>query len=469
MAKVALINSNRMQPPISPIGLEYVAEAVHAAGHKVYILDLCWPNDWQAAIHEFFSNNEYGLIGITLRNTDDCFMSSRKSFIRLFFDMVQHIRSCSNAPIIAGGPGFSTMPEAIMQSGHLDAGVWGDGEFVFPKIAERIEQRVEWHDLPNLIVSNNGNCLTNQRELYPLDTLPPMKRQWVDNVRYFNQGGQLGIETKRGCPCQCTYCADPIAKGKQLRLRPPSDVVDELQNMLGQGIDHFHTCDSEFNLPIRHAGELCDEIIRRGLGDSLRWYAYCAPKPFTSELAHKMRQAGCVGINFGADHGDHTMLKRLRRAFSPQDIIDTVTMCHNAGIVVMLDLLLGTPGENGDSIKKTIDVMKRSKAEKIGVSLGVRLYPHTEITDEILKENAELNPSEVNNLYNPAFYIDKTIETEAPKIIRDAIGDDPRFFFSDPTCADKDYNYNDNTILTNAIQNGYRGAYWDILRRLQDQ
>lgn len=469
MAKVALINSNRMQPPISPIGLEYVAEAVHAAGHKVHILDLCWPDDWQAAIHDFFSDIEYDLIGITLRNTDDCFMSSRQSFIQLFVDMVQHVRSCSDAPIIAGGPGFSTMPEAIMQLGHLDAGVWGDGEFVFPQIAERIDQRTKWHDLPNLIVSNNGNCITNQRELYPLDTLPPMKRLWMDNVRYFNQGGQLGIETKRGCPCQCTYCADPIAKGKQLRLRPPSDVVNELQSMLGQGIDHFHTCDSEFNLPIRHARELCDEIIRRGLGDSMRWYAYCAPKPFTSELAQKMRKAGCVGINFGADHGDQTMLKRLRRAFSPQDIIDTVTMCQNAGIVVMLDLLLGTPGENSDSIQQTIEVMKRSKAEKIGVSLGVRLYPHTEITDEILKENAKLNPSEVNNLYNPAFYIDKAIEMEAPGIIRNAIGVDPRFFFSDPTCADKDYNYNDNTILTNAIQNGYRGAYWDILRRLQDQ
>jgi len=30
---VALVNTNRIKPPIAPIGLEYVAEAINAAGH----------------------------------------------------------------------------------------------------------------------------------------------------------------------------------------------------------------------------------------------------------------------------------------------------------------------------------------------------------------------------------------------------------------------------------------------------
>ena len=51
------------------------------------------------------------------------------------------------------------------------------------------------------------------------------------------------------------------------------------------GIDHVHTCDSEFNIPADHALAVCREIVRRGLGGRLRWYAYCAPLPFTAELA----------------------------------------------------------------------------------------------------------------------------------------------------------------------------------------
>ena len=31
--------------------------------------------------------------------------------------------------------------------------------------------------------------------------------------------------------------------------------------------------------------------------------------------------------------------------------------------------------------------------------------------------------------------------------------------------ADKNYNYNDNSVLSQAIQSGERGAYWDILRK----
>jgi len=43
--RVALVNTNRMKPPIAPIGLEYVAEALGAAGHRVEVLDLCWADE----------------------------------------------------------------------------------------------------------------------------------------------------------------------------------------------------------------------------------------------------------------------------------------------------------------------------------------------------------------------------------------------------------------------------------------
>ncbi len=49
------------------------------------------------------------------------------------------------------------------------------------------------------------------------------------------------------------------------------------------------------------------------------------------------------------------------------------------------------------------------------------------------------------------------------------IGGDGRFLFFDPSNPSSNYNYNANELLQNAISDGYRGAYWDILRRLQDK
>lgn len=39
---MALVNTNRIMPPISSLELEYVAETLFAVGHEVSILDLCW-------------------------------------------------------------------------------------------------------------------------------------------------------------------------------------------------------------------------------------------------------------------------------------------------------------------------------------------------------------------------------------------------------------------------------------------
>ena len=132
--RVALVNPNRIKPPISPLGLEYVAEGLLAAGHEVNILDLCWEEQQEKAIPAFFNVQEYGLVGISIRNTDDCSFATRESFLPGFSTIVETIRKHSGAPIVAGGVGFSVMPEAVMAITGVDAGVVGDGEFTLTEI-----------------------------------------------------------------------------------------------------------------------------------------------------------------------------------------------------------------------------------------------------------------------------------------------------------------------------------------------
>jgi radical SAM superfamily enzyme YgiQ (UPF0313 family) len=98
------------------------------------------------------------------------------------------------------------------------------------------------------------------------------------------------IETKRGCGEKCIYCPEPLVKGRKCRMRQPEYVVDEIQSLLQSGVAHFHTCDSEFNLPIEHAKMVCREIIKRGLGDKIQWYVYASPTPFSEELMRLMKR-----------------------------------------------------------------------------------------------------------------------------------------------------------------------------------
>jgi radical SAM superfamily enzyme YgiQ (UPF0313 family) len=464
---VALVNTNRIQPPIAPIGLEYVAEALNAAGHTVELLDLCWVDDVDAAIASFFGGTHFDLIGVTLRNTDDSAFTSCQSFLGPLADVVNTIREHTDGLIVLGGVGFSIMPELVLDLCGADAGVWGDGEFTFPELANRIEGNQGWLDLPNLVWRRDGKWRRNPPAMRSLVDLPPMSRSWIDNRRYFHEGGQAGFETKRGCPGRCIYCADPLAKGKEVRTRPPKAVVDELERLYEQGIDHLHTCDCEFNLSERHVRELCEEIVRRDLGDKLRWYAYCSPVPFSPQLAGLMRRAGCVGINFGADNGDAEMLRRLRRDFMPDDILNAARSCKEASLAVMFDLLLGAPGETRESLVRSVELMRRAEPDQVGVSLGVRVYEGTALADLVKRGNLREGLGGRDDPWEPLFFIEPGVAPFAFGLLDELVGDDRRFFFFDPSRPDINYNYNANQRIADAIREGYRGAYWDILRRYE--
>jgi hypothetical protein len=58
--RVALVNTNRMQPTVAPIGLDYLAEALQASGHEAILLDLCWEPDPKSAIKSFFKSPDFG-------------------------------------------------------------------------------------------------------------------------------------------------------------------------------------------------------------------------------------------------------------------------------------------------------------------------------------------------------------------------------------------------------------------------
>ncbi|MBM4431563.1 MAG: radical SAM protein [Chloroflexi bacterium] len=208
-----------------------------------------------------------------------------------------------------------------------------------------------------------------------------------------------------------------------MRPRPPKVVVDEVERLLAQGVNSFQSCDSEFNSPEWHALEVCQEIVRRGLGERVQWDAMCSPLPFSAELAQWMRRAGCVAVNFGADNGDEEMLRRLKRGFGPQDILNAVQACKQAGITVMIDLLLGAPGETRASILRTMELMKQAEPNKVNAALGLRVYPGTELAAMVLLDPWKEGLIGGEDLTEPVFFIDPQVAPFASGLIDAYVSD----------------------------------------------
>jgi hypothetical protein len=70
-----------------------------------------------------------------------------------------------------------------------------------------------------------------------------------------------------------------------------------------------------------------------------------------------------------------------------------------------------------------------------------------------------------DDVSEPLFFLEPEISPFVFELLDNEIGEDERFFFFDPSRPDRNYNYNANQRLVDAIREGYRGAYWDILRR----
>ena len=471
--KALLVNTNQMKPAIAPIGLEYLADSLIAAGHQPGLLDLCFSediaSDAAAAVRKFSPD----VIGVSVRNTDDCYFSGGAFLLPGVREMVDALRACCSVPIVMGGVGFSVMPEQVMDFCGADYGIAGEGEEAFAQFLSAMERGTGLQDVPNLLYREGGLIRRNGGSFSLLDDLPRRLRSFADNAHYFRVGGQAGFETRRGCNMKCVYCADPVSQGRRVRLRSPELVVDELKALLAQGVDHFHTCDCEFNIPGEHAKDVCRAIIEAGIGERVRWYAYCSVTPFDSEMADLLRRAGCVGVDFGADSGSDSMLHSLGRHFKSEDLVRTAKLCHQHGITFMYDLLLGGPGETEDSVRETIELVRRVDADCVGVAMGVRVYEGTVMADRVRAEgetagNPNLYGARESNPHfvKPVFYISAELGAGIVDFVRGLVADDKRFFLPSNEQVESNYNYNENTVLIHAINNGARGAYWDILRRL---
>lgn len=482
---LTLINANLMRPPIAPIGLDSIATGVEQHGGEVDLLDLCLSEEAvDTVVARYFTDRRPELVGVSFRNVDDCFWPGGGYYVPELQRLVALIRRHSDAPIVVGGVGYSIFWKEIFHRCGAHFGIRGDGEPAIAGLMRALRRQLPLADVPGL-VWQDGTALRANPPAWPEVIDLPGRRRAVDNSRYFRLGGQIGLETKRGCPRCCAYCADPLAKGNRSRLRDPAVVADEVEDLLAQGVDVLHLCDAEFNLPPQHALDVCDELIRRDLGRRVRWYAYLAVVPLSRKLVERMAAAGCVGINFTSDAASPAMLAVYGQPHRPDHLRQAVRWCKALGIRVMLDLLLGGPGETPQTLAESIGFFMQIEPDCVGAALGLRIYPDTTIKRLIASEGPMESNAGIRRRYDgpidlvqPTFYISPALGRQPAKLVRELIDGDPRFFEPqdedgtgeqpppDPK-APGDHNYNANQALIDAIAAGARGAYWDILSGLR--
>ncbi|MBN2466601.1 MAG: radical SAM protein [Deltaproteobacteria bacterium] len=470
--RVLLINPNQMKPVVAPLALDYLAESLTHHNIDFKLLDLAFSEDVETDIKHSVSERDFSAIALTVRNIDDSYFLSRDFCLEKTKAIIQCIKRHTQVPIIVGGVGFSIAPVPVLRYCGAEFGIWGEGEWSLPLLVRSLSKATALHTIPGLVYREGSSYRINPPSYPDLYTLRLSQRDAVDNLRYYREGGMIGFESKRGCDQGCYYCADPLAKGEKVRVRNPKDVADELAHLAKKKITCFHTCDSEFNVPASHAIDVCKELVRNKLASTITWYAYASPFGFSEELALWMKRAGCVGIDFGVDSGHDRILKSLGRRHTSDDLRGVAALCRAYGFAFMFDLLLGGPGEDRSTVRETIELMRQLNPTRVGISLGLRLYQGTRfgkiLGEETHAPQRALFGEPSSGMLKPFYYLTPDLGPDIQEYIRDLIAGDRRFLFGGSEDIGEDYNYNNNSKLVQAIKDGYKGAFWDILRRLEE-
>ncbi len=363
------------------------------------------------------------VVALSLRNMDPLaghqvsYLSSLRTAARLTR------RLLPSARILAGGPAFSLFGERLMeQVPEIDLGLRGEGEKVFKDL---IAPELAPEGIPGLIRREGGRVLSNPLGAgMEMSNLPPMDLDLFNPDDYTGRNAYVaavGIEGKRGCDLSCGYCVYPCLGGAKMRLRPPREILDEIEMLHGEyGIGLFHFTDSVVNRPADHFAELTAGFAERNLNVS--WTGFFREDTLDRKVLDRAVKSGLVAVYFSADALTDHGLRLLGKRMSKDDILEASRITVDCNILTMCHFLVNLPGETKETEKEAWEMLDRllgihGPAGNLGAMIfnHVRLYPGAPLTRRLIKKGAlEGDPDLLYPVYhNPPEFAHMLHEMEA--------------------------------------------------------
>jgi radical SAM superfamily enzyme YgiQ (UPF0313 family) len=417
--RVLLINSNLKDDILAapPIGLCYVASAAELAGHEVRVLDLCFKRHIEQELEQAILGFSPQVIGVSLRNLDNANMLRSISYLPSALQIVEKIRALTAAPLVLGGSGASLDPQGVLEFLHGDYLIVSEGEKSFVALLEALNRGESPADIPGVAMWRQGEFQATPPELTPFLSGNPRLARWVDLTPYEKMGGSYTVQTKRGCRMRCIYCTyNQVLEGNHLRLRSPSEVVDEIEEALYQfNPETFEFVDSVFNDPLDHCREILEEIIRRP------WKARfttmgVSPKNLDVQFLQLMQRAGFTSLMISPESASETMLANYQKGFGLEDVRRAAEAINQFSFPVLWYFLVGGPGETRRTLQETLEFIEQYLVRKKGPSynqanmfLGVRIYPGTKLWQIALEEGLIHDQS---NPLRPLWYLSQELDLD---------------------------------------------------------
>lgn len=333
-------------------------------------------------------------------------ISSFSAQIKEAYVLADRYRS-AGVRVLLGGLHVTAKPDEAAL--HADAVVLGEGESVWPQVIQDLE-------------NNTLHPRYDARGMNFDFRESPMPRFDLLDIGRYNR---LTVQTQRGCPFNCHFCAASIRLNPRFKTKPVARVIAEIHRIKEFWKHPFiEFADDNTFADKKHGRELVRALIPEGL----RWFTETdvsiARDP---ELLAMMKDAGCAQILVGLESPRASGLAGVERksdwkARQCDDYKRAIATIQDAGITVNGCFVLGLDGTDTTSFEAVYDFVRETGLYEVQVTL-MTPFPGTPLYDELLAADRILHPDawELCTLFDLNFRPTHMTETELVSGLQDLV------------------------------------------------
>lgn len=271
---------------------------------------------------------------------------------------------------VIGGLHVTACPEEALR--HCDIVVVGEGEVSWPRLLQDIQT-----GRAQKIYDSTG-------DEFDLAGAPVPRFDLLDPDRY----NRLTVQTSRGCPWRCEFCASSILLTSRYKLKPVDNVIAEIRAIKQVWPRPFIEFADDNSFADKRRSRLLLEAVAK---EDVRWFTETdvsvADDP---DLLAMMCRAGCAEVLIGFESPSRTGLDgiELRRNWKHGRISsyrDAVERVQSHGIRVNACFVLGLDGDGPEVFDAVEEFVEQTLPFDVQITVQTA-FPGTPLYERLRRE-----------------------------------------------------------------------------------
>ncbi|AQQ71264.1 hopanoid biosynthesis associated radical SAM protein HpnJ [Limihaloglobus sulfuriphilus] len=305
-------------------------------------------------------DTDYDLVGI----------SSYSAQINEAYELALHFKKAS-VPVVIGGPHVTALPDEALE--FCDSAAVGQGESVWPEILNDCRRGV--------LRPVYGSV---ERD-YDLACSPMPKFELLDISKY----NRLTVQTSRGCPHKCDFCASSVMLTGKYNQKPPQKVlaeIDRIKQIWQKPFIEF--ADDNTFVNKQYWKPLLKDLKHR----RIKWFAESdLSVSEDTEMLDLMRESGCAQILIGLESPtieplDGIDLNSNWKYKYFDKYAEAIHKIQSHGITVNGCFILGMERQGPEIFDKVFEFVKAAGLYEVQITI-MTPFPGTELYRKLDAEN----------------------------------------------------------------------------------